>query len=713
MSSHSDSFEELNEKYENLKDEMYWIGSVNYRLNQKVNDLIDENRQNQNYIEELKNINKQNQNYINELKNENKQNQNSINELKKENKQNQNNINELKKENKQNQNKINSMVKENDNLKQKIIQEENIKRNERIKFNNFKSTFEKDKTSLQSYYFENAKNYMINCIINEYVKIFEIEKENKSSFKKTLCEYMMKFTKEFMTYNQKFIQSFKLNSQTIIKNYNINDNNFSINHINFIVIGKAGTGKSAFINESLLLPIEKRAKEGDGLSVTTQSKLYTSEKLKMIRMWDTQGLDYKISQEYILKEVKKLVEMGLKNGADHYINIILYCTSGNRFQEEDGKLIYEIMKIYPMDNLPVIITQLQSYFFEDAKKMEIIIRDILKKYLDYKIVEKIQIKSVVSRDKKVDNIIFKAKGIPELLRCSFDIMGKAISSATFKKFSEDIEELCKKYVDEKIDFIQKIFIYEIEILKVASSMFIDEYEEYFKDNQKIIKQLSKPNIYNNVANNYFVNNFNQIMTYKFIEIYNNLNNTNISLNKREKDLVLLFIENRLSKLQTILNDVSEKIFQKIYKELLNDYMNSLRDKQSLRRKEYNINYDIIDTSEISTHYNNLLFPFFKNEFFKYFFCIILKLFMNYLKDILIENYRKELKENKEMEKIINDKAESSLKSVTQYLKKKLIENLDKYFPKSIKQREQREYREKREKKEKKNFDIDFEFPQYD
>jgi len=710
MSFDSDSSEDLHEKVDYLKEGMYWMRSANYRLKRRVDDLIEENDKNQNYIDELKEMNTQNQKYIDELIEKNRQNQDDIYYLKNKNTQNQNNIIALQKENQQNQNKINSMMVENDNLKQILIQEENNKRNERIKFDNFKSTFEKDKTSLQSYFFEKAKNYMINCIINEYVKIFEIEKENKSSFKKTLCEYMMKFTKEFMTYNQKFIQSFKLNSQTIIKNYNINDNNFSINHINFIVIGKAGTGKSAFINESLLLPIEKRAKEGDGLSVTTESKLYTSEKLEMIRMWDTQGLDYKISQEYILKEVKKLVEMGLKNGPDHYINIILYCTSGNRFQEEDGKLIYEIMKIYPMDNLPVIITQLQSYFLEDAKKMEIIIRDILKKYLDYKIVEKIQIKSVVSRDKKVDNVIFKSKGIPELLRCSFDIMGKAISSATFKKFSQDIEELCKKYVDDKIDFIQKIFIYEIEILKVASSMFVDEYEEYFKDNQKNIKQLSKSNIYNKVANNYFVNNFNQIMTYKFIEIYNNLNNTNISLNKKEKDLVLLFIENRLSKLQTILNDVSEKIFQKIYKELLNDYMNSLRDKQSLRRKEYNINYDIMDTSEISTHYHNLLFPFFKNEFFKYFFCIILKLFMNNLKDILIENYRKELKENKEMEKIINDKAESSLKSVTQYLKKKLIENVDKYFPKSIEQREQREYNKK---KELKNFDIDFAFPQYE
>ena len=33
-------------------------------------------------------------------------------------------------------------------------------------------------------------------------------------------------------------------------------------------------------------------------------------------MWDTQGLDYKISQEYILNEVKRIFEDGLNKGPD-------------------------------------------------------------------------------------------------------------------------------------------------------------------------------------------------------------------------------------------------------------------------------------------------------------------------------------------------------------------------------------------------------------
>ena len=223
------------------------------------------------------------------------------------------------------------------------------------------------------------------------MKEFENKIEKKNAFTHSLIQYMEIFNEEYIQYCRNFLSSFKANSHKIVNEFNINDNNILIEHINFIVIGKAGLGKSSFINESLRLSEEKRAKEGIGKSITSNSKLYNSEKLKMIRMWNTQGLDYKVSQEYILNEVKKIVEDGLKKGPDHYINIILYCTTGERFQDEDGQLIYEIMKLYPSDNLPVIITQLQAYFVERVKEMEKTIREILSNYIDRKIADKIEI----------------------------------------------------------------------------------------------------------------------------------------------------------------------------------------------------------------------------------------------------------------------------------------------------------------------------------
>ena len=138
------------------------------------------------------------------------------------------------------------------------------------------------------------------------------------------------------------------------------------------------------------------------------------------------------SLDFILNEIKRLVNIGKDKVPEHYINIILYCREGNRFENIEGQLIYEIMKIYPFDNLPVVIIQLQSCSKGKAQIKEKEIRDIFDKYLDHKIVQKIEIKNILSQDDKDEytNNVIPTYGIPELLKLSFDIMGRSISSAT-------------------------------------------------------------------------------------------------------------------------------------------------------------------------------------------------------------------------------------------------------------------------------------------
>ena len=125
--------------------------------------------------------------------------------------------------------------------------------------------------------------------------------------------------------------------------------------------------------------------------------------------------------------------------------------------------------------------------------------------------------------------------------------GTAITSATFKKFSDDIENLCKEFVDSKINFIEKKFEYEMEILDVAKKMSINNSEKIFDKVEKQPINLSKENIYNNIKEkNFFINNFIKNLTSKYIDIFNNLNNENISENDKDKD-VLMFFQNTIKK----------------------------------------------------------------------------------------------------------------------------------------------------------------------
>ena len=672
-----------------------------------------------------------NNNRIQELERYNRQNDSRIQELNRQNEA-------LEWQNRQINSSIQALNSKNKELERKNDELMEEKRREQENIDKFKISFEESKKNIEKINLENSKKYITKLIVNEFVKEFDNEEGKKNPFIIALIEHMKKFNEEYMFYCFKFIQSFKENSQKIINEYNIQDNKILIEHINFIVIGKSGVGKSTFINESLLLPEGKRAKEDIGESVTDKSSVYESDKLKMVRMWDTQGLDYKISQEFILNEIKRIVENGLKQGPDHYINIILYCTIDERFQNEDAQLIHEIMKIYPSDNLPVIITQLQAYFIKRAKNMQKAIREKLSNYLDKSISEKIEIRDIVAREYE-EGKVYEARGIPELLKLSVELMGRSITSATCKKFSQEIEILCKNYVEKQINFIEKQFKYEMEILDVSRSMYVEDMDGLIEDSEeKQIKTLSEMNIYSKIEDEkFFEENFIKIMETKFFDIYNHLNaiyilneekedqenfqeneqenqineenenynqmkEDNIDMTKNEgnkinkkkidKPLVLIFIEDRLQKLKNIINNTSKKVFEKIFNKNYQDYLIDLQKEQSVLSKAYGVNYQLIDFSEIEKTFKEKLFIIFNNVFFKNMFCIILKLFMNNLKKILIDYYTKELKENEKMQEIINKKAEDSLKNISQKLQESLLKELNENF---------------KEKKGKKNLFDDF------
>ena len=722
----------LQNEVKDLNSTINRLNNKNYQTERRIEDLVGENKDilsknqelknnienlerkynnlqssNDRKIENLNNANYQLKRKLEEEKNEmNKTNQKlerNIQSLEEQNKNIRNQYENLKTENQTNKYQLDNLTVQHNNLKKKQEEEENKKMEKKKNLENYKITFRKDKEEIEIKNIKESKSYINKFIINEFVKGFNKNSSNKDQFTKNVSENMTKFTNEFMKDCEPFIISFKKNSQKIISEYQVNKTAIKIDLINFIVIGQAGIGKSSFINESLLLEGNNRAKEGKGTSVTDKSTLYCSEKLKMIRMWDTQGLDYKVNQSYILNEIKRLVDEGLKKGPDHYINIILYCIKGDRFQEEDGQLIKEIMQLYPMDNLPVIISQLQAYFENDAIVMENTIREILKNFLEDKIVKKIEITSIVSRDKEVGNITYKSRGIPELLRSSFDVMGRAITSATYKKFLDDIEHLCKNFVDIKINYLKQQSKDEMEVFEISKDYYLDNSDKYFEKEEKPKRVLSNDNFYSQKTEKaFFINNFVKIMTRKFIDIYNNLNNTHYSLEDKERPGFLIIIQERLEKMREKLIKCSQFTFEKfIYEKIYQKYFTDLRKQQSKRSKEFNTTNQIIDEIEIEKNFKKELFEYFQNEFFKYFFCIIIKLFMDNLENILIEKYQKELKENEAMTKIINEKAENSLKLVTRQLKEKLLKDLEKYFPK----KKENETNEFNDIKNNFNFDL--------
>ena len=72
------------------------------------------------------------------------------------------------------------------------------------------------------------------------------------------------------------------------------------------MIGQAGVGKSTLINQTLILEENQKAIENLGPSQTKEIKKYVSEKLKMIYMYDTPGIDSNISHDFIFQKIKEI-----------------------------------------------------------------------------------------------------------------------------------------------------------------------------------------------------------------------------------------------------------------------------------------------------------------------------------------------------------------------------------------------------------------------
>lgn len=333
--------------------------------------------------------------------------------------------------------------------------------------------------------------------------------------------------------------------------------------------------------------------------------------------------------------------------------------------------------------------------------MEIEIRNILRKYLEERIVNKIEIKSLVARKKEK----IKAYGVPELLKCSFDKMGEAITSATSKKFSQEIAGMCKKFVEDKLSFIDKIFKDEYELLQYlkSSSNFDDDEEDYPHQprNRRPFRPLSFTNTYRK-SNYNFVENFVNILNNKFKQVYINLNGNFQS----EENYIFVYIDKTLNSIKNNLEKFFSSRFEDYNNSKFKDYYHELLMKQSALNQKYNTNNQIKNAKEIEEECKEELFKYFENECFKVYLCIIVRLFKGNLQNILEGHFKRVIKEN---EKIISQKAEASLKNVTKRLKDKLLNELDEYYPKEKEEIEDNKILPNPSELSSESLKVDFEF----
>ena len=257
----------------------------------------------------------------------------------------------------------------------------------------------------------------------KYVKLIEKFEKDRKNLENKFLEFTKKRISTSTEFQNRILPRYNLEVlQTSIKSIfnemnisnsikqeiesNINTSEFSekLNHFNILILGRAGIGKTTLINS--ILEFEGTPNElltGEGTSKTMgEPKGYTSEKVKRLRLWDSQGIDKeKYNIPKVVEDVKKLInEASINNDPDKFIHCIWYCISGYRFEKSESESISELMNIYDDNTLPIIIVYTEAYDEETYEKVCDEVKKVLNDKIDKNKIKEINTIPIVAKKKK-------------------------------------------------------------------------------------------------------------------------------------------------------------------------------------------------------------------------------------------------------------------------------------------------------------------------
>ncbi len=142
----------------------------------------------------------------------------------------------------------------------------------------------------------------------------------------------------------------------------------NMGHVNIIIAGKTGTGKSTLINTAFRAHL---AKTGMGRPVTQELRLIEKDDIPL-RIYDTVGLELNEERKKAsINEIRELIEEKINKGEkDEFIHCMWYCVQADSDRLEDAEQEY-ITEI--AEKIPVVLVITKSYLKKHAREFASII----------------------------------------------------------------------------------------------------------------------------------------------------------------------------------------------------------------------------------------------------------------------------------------------------------------------------------------------------
>ena len=287
---------------------------------------------------------------------------------------------------------------------------------------------------------------------------------------------------------------------------------YKIEHLNILLVGRKGVGKTTLIK--YILDLDNNNINNN----PSDFQEYTSQTIKYLKLIEVKGVGYDEGPDIICQKIKNYINnLSNSNGQNFnkVIHCIWYCLTDKRVLEEEEKLFKELTEIYKDNTMPII--------FVYTKTKDPAIPQGIERELHSKNINNNFIRTMARNMKLVSGRILEAYGKKDLINTTLKNCTKAMESDMLKIMMQEISksiknqliqenrENIKKILDKtKDDFIQNYngVLNDRDFFEYIINIFTDNLK-YFFSTLKKIKNKSRNLIFksNFIANIYNVYSF--------------------------------------------------------------------------------------------------------------------------------------------------------------------------------------------------------------
>ena len=166
-------------------------------------------------------------------------------------------------------------------------------------------------------------------------------------------------------YNEKSPEIYKEKIINEIKAIKNDENQYKIDHLTILLVGRKGVGKTTLIK--YMLKIDEKEKSND-MSINYNEKftIYKSSRVPHLQFIEFKGIGYNKNSdpELIGREavecIKNMINSNKSKNYNDFIHCIWYCITGTRFEDSEINVFEKLKKSYNDISLPIIVVYTQT-----------------------------------------------------------------------------------------------------------------------------------------------------------------------------------------------------------------------------------------------------------------------------------------------------------------------------------------------------------------